>query len=59
VFYQAMRRHVYGTRIKVDFMTHVGFAVDTFLAGSQVTYPRLLQQFAPEALVKAGLKRVG
>jgi AcrR family transcriptional regulator len=58
VFYQAMRRHVYGTRIKVDFMTHVGFAVDTFLAGAQVTYPRLLQQFAPGALVPAGLKRV-
>jgi AcrR family transcriptional regulator len=59
IFYQAMRRHVYRTRINVDFMTHVGFAVDTFLAGAEVTYPRLLAQFAPEALVPGKLKRVG
>jgi AcrR family transcriptional regulator len=58
IFYQAMRRHVYRTRIKVDFMTHVAFAVDTFLVGAQVTYPKLLEQFAPEALGKARLKRV-
>ena len=58
IFYQAMRRHVYRTRINVDFMTHVAFAVDTFLAGAQVTYPKLLEQFAPEALVRQKLKRV-
>ena len=60
IFYQAMRRHVYRTPIKVDFMTHVAFAVDTFLAGAEVTYPKLLAQFAPGALVPAKkLKRVG
>ena len=59
IFYQAMRRHVYRTKINVDFMKHVGFAVDTFLAGAEVTYPRLLQEFAPGALVAAKkLKRV-
>src|SRR3954451_4903355 len=60
IFYQAMRRHVYRTPMKVDFMTHVNFAVDTFLAGAEVTYPKLLRQFAPGALVPAKkLKRVG
>ena len=50
IFYQAMRRHVYRSRIQVDFMKHVGYAVDTFLTGAAVTYPRLLQEFAPAAL---------
>src|SRR3954453_10364544 len=59
IFYQAMRRHIYRTRINVDFMTHVAFAVDTFVAGAEVTYPKLLQQFAPKALVQRKLKRVG
>jgi AcrR family transcriptional regulator len=58
MFYQALRRHVYRTRINVDFMRHVGFAVDTFLAGAAVTYPRLLQEFAPAALAPRKLKRV-
>jgi AcrR family transcriptional regulator len=61
IFYQAMRRHVYRTRMKVEFMTHVGFAVDTFLEGSVVTYPKLLAQFAPGALApaaKRALRRV-
>lgn len=52
IFYQALRQHVYRTTIRVDFMTHVGFAVDNFLAGAQTTYPRLLASFAPEALAK-------
>ncbi len=59
MFYQALRRHIYRTRINVDFMTHVGFAVDTFLAGAGVTYPQLLKQFAPAALEAKKLKRVG
>lgn len=42
IFYQAVRRHVYRTRVSVDFGTHVGFVVDNFLAGAQVVYPRLL-----------------
>jgi AcrR family transcriptional regulator len=58
MFYQALRRHVYRTRINVDFMTHVGYAVDTFLAGAAVTYPKLLQEFAPAALAPRKLKRV-
>jgi AcrR family transcriptional regulator len=52
IFYQALRQHVYKTAIRVDFMTHVGFAVDNFLAGAEITYPRLLSDFAPDALVK-------
>jgi AcrR family transcriptional regulator len=58
MFYQALRRHVYRTRINVDFMTHVGYAVDTFLAGAAVTYPKLLKEFAPAALEPRKLKRV-
>lgn len=50
VFYMAMREHVYKTRINVDFLTQVGFAVDNFLAGARSTYPRLLEQFNPQAL---------
>jgi AcrR family transcriptional regulator len=61
LFYQALRRHVYKTRIQVDFMEHVGFAVDAFLAGAEATYVRLLERFAPAAAVPAGkaaLRRV-
>ncbi len=47
IFYRALRQHVYRTRIKADFMEHVGFAVDNFLAGAAVTYPRLLARYAP------------
>ena len=42
IFYSAVRQHVYKTRIKVDFITQVGFLVDNFLAGAKTTYPRLL-----------------
>ncbi|MDE2604913.1 MAG: TetR/AcrR family transcriptional regulator [Burkholderiales bacterium] len=59
IFYQAMRRHVYRTRIQVDFMTHVTYAVDTFLAGAEVTYPKLLKEFAPGALVPLQRKKAG
>jgi AcrR family transcriptional regulator len=52
IFYRAMREHVYKTRIQADFMTHVAFAVDNFLAGAQTTYPRLLSAFSPDALAK-------
>lgn len=53
IFYFAMREHVYKARVKVDFMTHVGFAVDNFLEGAKTTYPRLLAAFAPDALAPA------
>jgi AcrR family transcriptional regulator len=49
IFYMAMREHVYKTKINVDFLTQVGFAVDNFLAGARTTYPQLLARFAPEA----------
>ena len=49
IFYLALRQHVYRTRIKVDFMTHVGYAVDNFLAGARVTYPRLVQVHAQQS----------
>ena len=42
IFYQAVRRHVYRTRVSVDFVTHVGFVVDNFLAGAATVYPRVL-----------------
>lgn len=58
IFYMAMRQHVYKTRINVDFMRQVGFAVDNFLSGAQSTYPQLLASFAPEALkVRPAAKR--
>jgi AcrR family transcriptional regulator len=56
IFYQAMRRHVYRSRIPLEFMKHVGYAVDTFLVGAAVTYPRLLAEFAPGALSNAGIR---
>jgi AcrR family transcriptional regulator len=46
IFYQAVRRHVYRTRVSVDFVTHVGFVVDNFLAGAKTVYPRLLAHCA-------------
>ena len=58
IFYQALRRHVYKTRINADFMTSVEFAVDNFLAGAQVTYPRLLERFAPAAMRPARAAKV-
>ena len=57
IFYLALRQHVYKTRIKVDFMTHVGFAVDNFLAGARITYPRLLRLYAPAALAGTAADR--
>jgi len=48
IFYQAVRRHVYRTRISVDFETHVGWVVDNFLAGAVTVYPKLL----PDAAVQ-------
>jgi AcrR family transcriptional regulator len=42
IFYQAVRRHVYRTRVSVDFETHLGLVIDNFLAGAQSVYPRLL-----------------
>ncbi len=49
IFYMAVRQHVYKTRIPVDFLTHVGFAVDNFLAGAKTVYPRLVAQQAAKA----------
>ena len=57
IFYMAMRQHVYKTRINVDFMSHVAFVVDNFLAGAQTTYPRLLAAFAPQALAAPAAAR--
>ena len=57
VFYMAMREHVYKTKINVDFLTQVGFAVDNFLAGASTTYPQLLARFAPEALGRPRVAR--
>lgn len=42
LFYYAVRRHVYKVRMSVPFMRNTAFAVDNFLAGAKVTYPRLL-----------------
>jgi AcrR family transcriptional regulator len=56
IFYQAMRQHVYKTRITVDFMTHVALVVDNFLAGAATVYPQLLARVAPAALGAVGAK---
>ena len=62
IFYMAMRQHVYKTKINVDFLTQVGFAVDNFLAGARTTYPQLVERFSPQALgapraLRAGARR--
>lgn len=57
IFYSAIREHVYQTRINIDFMTHVGFSVDNFLAGATTTYPRLLGASAPDALAATPARR--
>jgi AcrR family transcriptional regulator len=50
IFYRALRQHVYRTAIHAEFLAHVEFAVDNFLAGATSTYPRLLAEYAPAAL---------
>ena len=57
IFYMAMREHVYQTRIKVDFITHVALVVDNFLAGAHSLYPQLLARQKPVAAAKAAAKR--
>jgi AcrR family transcriptional regulator len=46
LFYYAMRRDVYRIRAEVDFMDKAGYAIDGFLAGAKVVYPRLLDVLA-------------
>lgn len=53
IFYQAVRRHVYKTRIGGDFMTQVDYAIANFLAGARTVYPKLLAEFSPAALKPA------
>ena len=48
IFYQAVRRHVYRTRVCVDFDRHVNLVIDNFLAGAQSVYPRLLVNSASD-----------
>ena len=57
IFYLAMRQHVYKSSVQVDFMSHVAVAVDNFLAGAKVTYPRLLASCAPDALGNSASRR--
>jgi AcrR family transcriptional regulator len=59
IFYMAMREHVYKTKINVDFMMHVDFAVQNFLAGARTVYPQLVERFAPEALGRARAAQAG
>ncbi len=42
IFYYAIRQHIYKVRTSSGFMTRVAFAVDNFLAGAPMVYPRLL-----------------
>lgn len=58
IFYSAVRHHVYKTRMTVDFMSQVGFAVDNFLAGAQTTYPRLIAEVTGNAKLPPPLKKV-
>jgi AcrR family transcriptional regulator len=50
IFYMAMRKQVYRTRIQVDFMSHVSLVVENFLAGAKVTYPKMLPVQADSAM---------
>ncbi len=59
IFYMAMRQHVYKTKVNVDFLTQVAFAVENFLAGAKTTYPQLLERFSPEALGAPRALRAG
>ena len=52
MFYYAVRQHVYQLPMKVDFMRKVEYAVDNFLAGAKVTYPKLLADNARESVVR-------
>ena len=52
MFYYAVRQHVYQLPMKVDFMHKVEYAVDNFLAGAKVTYPKLLADNARESVVR-------
>ena len=56
IFYFAVRHHVYKVRAKVDFMRHVEFAVDNFLAGALSTYPKLVKSVASKAPSPSGAK---
>lgn len=42
IFYMAMRQHVYGAQINVEFLPHVALVVENFLTGAKLTYPKLL-----------------
>lgn len=57
LFYYAVRRHVYKVRMTVPFMSNTAFAVDNFLAGAKVTYPRLLESVARPALLPVPQQR--
>jgi AcrR family transcriptional regulator len=49
IFYSAVRQLVYKTRINVEFMTQVEFAVDNFLVGARTVYPKLIAAVAAGA----------
>jgi AcrR family transcriptional regulator len=53
LFYYAVRQHVYQMPQEVEFMTKVEYAVDNFLAGAKVTYPRLLAAVSSTANLPA------
>lgn len=55
IFYRALRQHVYKTAIHAEFISHVEFAVDNFLAGARTVYPRLVAGYAPAALGKPAM----
>lgn len=55
IFYFAVRHHVYQIKIPVDFMTHVGFAVDNFLVGAKTVYPRVLASHRPDISMRKKL----
>jgi AcrR family transcriptional regulator len=42
IFYYAVRHHVYKVELSVGLMEKAAFAIDNFLAGALVTYPRLV-----------------
>jgi AcrR family transcriptional regulator len=49
IFYAAVRNQVYQIRSPVPLMAQIEIAVDNFLEGAQVTYPRLLAHLSATA----------
>ncbi|MBL8385272.1 MAG: TetR/AcrR family transcriptional regulator [Burkholderiales bacterium] len=57
MFYYAVRQHIYLLPMRVEFMRKVETAIDNFLAGARVTYPRLIASLHGAAAAPAARRR--